>query len=306
METRGGKILEYLKENSHLDLEVPDIAFNVKKSEKTVEVALQKLQQKGLVTARQNEYGRVYWYALPSAPATRTIKLEDVAPPKESSVQKIDKAADEVDVSDLQPQPVPVGRKSKKTVAEAAPSVKSKEATPPATVPAQPSVSFKPKGVKISESPGSPASPTMPKAPPAAITAPKIDPAPAEPDIEFAPKPASKDNGVAAPEPRLKSLSPIVIAMTIIALFCMIALVRTCGPTGKIKALEAQSKNFVTSTDFKTVKDQAAKITEAEAKIAALTAQVDSLKGVTRQLIDASKKPVLSKMPVSRGSVRKR
>ena len=80
MDARGGKILEFLKENSHLDLEVPDIAFNVKKSEKTVEAALKKFQQKGLVTSRQNEFGRVYWYALPSAPITKILKTGDLLP----------------------------------------------------------------------------------------------------------------------------------------------------------------------------------------------------------------------------------
>ena len=80
MDARGGKILEFLKEHSHLDLEVPDIAFNVKKSEKTVEAALKKFQQKGLVTARQNEFGRVYWYALPSAPITRVLQAGELLP----------------------------------------------------------------------------------------------------------------------------------------------------------------------------------------------------------------------------------
>jgi predicted transcriptional regulator len=102
VDARGGKLLEFLKENNHLDLEVPDIAFSVKKSEKTVEAALQKLQQKGLVTARQNEYGRVYWYALPSAPITRSFKLDELKPIKESVKKNRNEVDDEIDLSELQ------------------------------------------------------------------------------------------------------------------------------------------------------------------------------------------------------------
>lgn len=78
VDARGGKVLDFLKENNHLDLEVPDIAFSVKKSEKTVEAALLKLKSRGLVTARQNEYGRVYWYALPLAPITKTFTIDEL------------------------------------------------------------------------------------------------------------------------------------------------------------------------------------------------------------------------------------
>ncbi len=79
METRTERILEFLKENTDNDFEVSDIAFNVKRSEKTVEAALKKLKEKGLVTSRQNENGRVFWYALPSAPITGSFKKEEVS-----------------------------------------------------------------------------------------------------------------------------------------------------------------------------------------------------------------------------------
>ena len=130
MEARGGKILEFLKENSHLDLEVPDIAFNVKKSEKTVEAALQKLQQKGLVTARQNEYGRVYWYALPSAPETKTIKPAEVSSLKESTMSQVERSDDEVDLSDLQKADAPSAKKSRKSVSPPPAPPKKKAAAP--------------------------------------------------------------------------------------------------------------------------------------------------------------------------------
>lgn len=81
METKSiTKILDFLKENPHLDLEISDIAFNLKRSEKSVEIALKKLQEKGLVTNRKSENGHIYWYALPTAPITKTIKIENVSP----------------------------------------------------------------------------------------------------------------------------------------------------------------------------------------------------------------------------------
>lgn len=115
VDVTGGKVLDYLRENSQLDLEAPDIAFNVKKSEKTVEAALLKLQRRGLVTSRQNEHGRVYWYALPSAPITTAFTIgDDVQPQEEKHVNKSDMNEDEVDLSELTELSKPAAAKSAK------------------------------------------------------------------------------------------------------------------------------------------------------------------------------------------------
>lgn len=104
MEKSIGKIIAYLMENRHLDLEAPDIAFHLKQSEKSVEVTLKKLAQQGLVTARQNEYGRVYWYALPSSGDTTSASIGTVTS-KALPRQTIE---DEVDIADLQKKTPPV------------------------------------------------------------------------------------------------------------------------------------------------------------------------------------------------------
>lgn len=98
MEKSTRRIIAYLTENGNLDLEVPDLAFHLKQSEKSVEANLKKLAQRGLVTARQNEFGRVYWYALPSSGDVKSAGLETVT----LNVLPQQADEDEVDIADLQ------------------------------------------------------------------------------------------------------------------------------------------------------------------------------------------------------------
>ena len=324
MEGRGGKVFEYLKENSNLDLEVPDIAFNVKKSEKTVEAALLKLQQKGLVTARQNEFGRVYWYALPSAPETKSFKFDDIASPKENSVKKNDSMDEEVDLSELtakEPPPAPVKKKGKKT------------AEPPATDLFEATIPPPGKTAKISVVSASP-SPRQ-AAPLSPAPAPKVDetaqpkaaapvktPPPPPPTSSFedmadfdakksAPasvKPYSvEDTQPTASAGRSDVNARITAALAVAAAAMLIAIVAYFGGMGaSSKALTLQAANakkFVTVEEFAAVKAEAAKAAQLEAKVAALAAQVENLKMQIAQPVEPVKKP-LGK--VGKGFYRKR
>ncbi|MBN1307981.1 MAG: hypothetical protein JXA18_08700 [Chitinispirillaceae bacterium] len=291
METRGGKILEFLRENSHLDLEVPDIAFSVKKSEKTVEAALQKYQQKGLVTARQNEYGRVYWYALPSASITKSFTIEESASPGEKKVNQAATTDDEVDVSALRGAEVPPVKKGRKTVAE--PSMSINEET--VLVSAQ---------AHAAASTGRPASDAPAAAPRKEMQAAPVPEAASPEAIDFFEKSAPTEK-IAAVEPEMREepaaaasrrgfLLPAVVGFAVAALIGLIALVRSGDALSRVKKLETVSKTFSTSDAVATgLKEQAAKTGEAEKGIAVLTAQVDSLKKVVDQLVAAQKKPTV-------------
>ena len=68
MDSHSKKILSFLRKNSNLDLEIPDISFHLKMDEHLVQNFLNTLYQQELITARQNERGRVYWYALDEKP----------------------------------------------------------------------------------------------------------------------------------------------------------------------------------------------------------------------------------------------
>ncbi|MBN1577292.1 MAG: hypothetical protein JW913_12110 [Chitinispirillaceae bacterium] len=295
METRGGKILEFLKENSQLDLEVPDIAFNVKKSEKTVEAALQKYQQKGLVTARQNEYGRVYWYALPSAPITKSLKIGEDSLPKENPVNQADARDDAVDLNELKSASAPPAKKGKRSVA--APPIQLKEETAPQGAPVQPASSLRPATTIKTVAAVKEEIQAVPQGVQESVQPEAVDFETAEPLRKVAAAtPDRSEESAAFPAPRGKSLSPVIIALVIIGFISLIALIRSGGPSKKIKKLETASKEFVTSGDFKVVKEQAITINELETKVTAQAAQIDSLKKVVELLAAPPEKPPVKRI----------
>jgi DNA-binding MarR family transcriptional regulator len=59
------KIITFLTRNAHLDVEVPDIAFHLKLDEKIVKSNLDALLEMDIVSMKQNQYGRTYWYYVP-------------------------------------------------------------------------------------------------------------------------------------------------------------------------------------------------------------------------------------------------
>lgn len=65
MEQLQHKIITFLTRNAHLDVEAPDIAFHLKMDEKDVQVTLDALLEKGVVSVQKNQYGRTYWYYVP-------------------------------------------------------------------------------------------------------------------------------------------------------------------------------------------------------------------------------------------------
>lgn len=65
MEQIQHKIITFLTRNAHLDVEVPDIAFHLKLDEKIVQSNLDTLLDMGIVSVKQNQYGRTYWYYVP-------------------------------------------------------------------------------------------------------------------------------------------------------------------------------------------------------------------------------------------------
>jgi len=260
VEPRGGKVLEFLKDNSHLDLEVPDIAFSVKKSEKTVEAALEKLQQKGLVTARRNEYGRVYWYALPSAPITRTYNVADLKTVKEELVSNNkDMDDDAVDLSELQEKSVPKPEKKTRKIGKPADTVAftaGEDLPKGVTKDVGDDVTFavREKGKKPSKQ----------------IDSPLPDEEPADP--------VGKSGA-----------SPLTIpAIIIVGVISVAALVKGFGVDPKLAALSKTiPKDYATAAELTTLKSEITKFDALDAKIAGLTAKVDSLTTV----IDSLKTP---------------
>lgn len=258
MDARGGKLLEFLRENNHLDLEVPDIAFSVKKSEKTVEAALLKLQQKGLVTARQNEYGRVYWYALPSAPITRTFKLDELKEIKEEFVNRKSEMEDEeVDLSELQSKSAskPVAkplRKSKKSIPVSENEPEKESIVGPALLKKEIPPVSEPKVDKETEVPLSLSSVDV--------------------EEEF-----SAD--VIEPEGKMTTSTLTLPVLIIVGLISLGALVRGCGADGKIAAVQKSlPQNILTADDLIPLKSQIAAVNDLQKKIEALSSTVDSLK----------------------------
>lgn len=71
------RILIFLRKNSHLDLEIPDIAFHLKINEPIVQHSLKLLYRNKLVTAKKNEYGRVFWYAVSGESKTQAHESEN-------------------------------------------------------------------------------------------------------------------------------------------------------------------------------------------------------------------------------------
>ena len=76
MDIHSKRILNFIKKNNNLDLDVSDIAFHLKLDEQFVQNFLQNLARKGFVKAKQNQHGRVYWYAV-------------AEPPKEAREEKV-------------------------------------------------------------------------------------------------------------------------------------------------------------------------------------------------------------------------
>ena len=279
MDARGGKILEFLKENSHLDLEVPDIAFNVKKSEKTVEAALKKFQQKGLVTARQNEFGRVYWYALPSAPITKILQADELLPktPEAASAEDDDEA---VDLFSL-PKAPPVSK----------PAVDKKEEKP-AT-----STRRKPRTVK-----------TVPKAEVEEVTIEKNESITADTAFEPAPKIDSVEESPsfeeAVDEVPVRSVNALRIPVLVagaVAVLAVIIGVNALGRGGKLEkkiaAVEQTiPKDVATSAELIEVKSQLSGIAALEEKVTTLSGLVDSLSNeIVKINEEKTKKPVYRK-----------
>ncbi|NLG16983.1 MAG: hypothetical protein GX556_06580 [Fibrobacter sp.] len=90
MDIHSKKILSFLKRNSNLDLEVPDIAFHLKLDENFVQNFLNSLYQKGFVTAKQNKQGRVYWYAVEEPPREEPDVAVEKTPEKISNSDDFD------------------------------------------------------------------------------------------------------------------------------------------------------------------------------------------------------------------------
>jgi DNA-binding transcriptional ArsR family regulator len=305
LESRGGKILEFLRENSHLDLEVPDIAFNVKKSEKTVEAALKKFQQKGLVTARQNEYGRVYWYALPSAPITKTFKLEDLQASKgDTSPVKESSADDEVDLSELtsisnaQPKADPKEEKPESPKKARKKTVKPKKKTAPKKAEVEmPAPEFEkkkevPNAEKAQEEFNLEDAADFDSAPPPAGKDPVTEPTP---ELEFESEPEPQTDSAPVPEPmddtdeafsptqngnKTPAPAPTLLIIFVLGIISIGSLIKGCGTSGKLHALEsAIPKDVVVQNDLEDIQTlHAAEMAVLEKKLEAMTSQLDNLK----------------------------
>jgi len=283
VDARGGRILEFLKENSHLDLEVPDIAFNVKKSEKTVEAALKKFQQKGLVTARQNEFGRVYWYALPSAPITKILQTEELLP--KSSGSESDPDDDEaVDLFSLPKEETKAASPAKKNEDKPAKTALRKTRTvKTAAKPQADETAVKPKIEKPAAKP-----------PETAVVEPTFEPAP---PVET---PVADNKFVDVediPAARNGSGALLQVAVLLVAVIAVILSINAIGRGGRItKQLAAVEKSIpkdvVATADLQTVKEQVAGIAALEEKITALTTVVDSLSNEIVKINEAKAKPV--------------
>jgi hypothetical protein len=328
----GGKIIEFLRENSHLDLEVPDIAFNVKKSERTVEAALKKFQQKGLVTARQNEYGRVYWYALPSAPATKTFRVEELtSQKKERKKSSGDDLEDEVDLSELtgkstdakvevknEEPPVAAGKAKKAAAKKPAARKKTGRAKKAVKKEPVPKVSETTPPEKAADSGLSEEKSEMeiynmakPEKP-----VPAPDDLGEEVDLEAlsgkkpepqAPPPAAEDDDEVpvAKTPSISAMSSILVALFAVGLLSVGGLLKSNGFKGRIMALEtAMPKDVVANKDFQVLEDRVAKVEEMENRMAAMATEIDSLKTKVDSLVVASK--ASKKKPVVRRRRRKR
>jgi len=61
------RIVSYLHSNDSVDLDESTIALELHLDETFVHTALTELYREGMVTARQNEFGKVYWYAIADA-----------------------------------------------------------------------------------------------------------------------------------------------------------------------------------------------------------------------------------------------
>lgn len=272
MDARGGKILEFLKENSHLDLEIPDIAFNVKKSERTVEAALKKFQLKGLVTARQNEFGRVYWYALPSAPITKILKAEELlAPDPEKESGDDDEAIDLASLPKSKPKP----KKSRST------SPRKKTATTQSAS----------RNVSKDKSTSAPETVKMPAVPPQEVAeeatfepAPVGEPVPEPVTIEEV-----EEERFEAPVKKTASGLPLQVTVGIVALLAVIlgftGMKRGDNLSDKIATVEkAIPTDVVASAELKALQDQVAGMAVFEEKLDSLTVKVDSLTGKLSEL----------------------
>ena len=88
MEQIEKKILGYLKKNTHKDIEIADVAFQMHSEEQAVQQLFNDLYRQGLVSARQSVEGRIYWYAVNSSGVTPSNE-------KENNGQEVDIEEDE-------------------------------------------------------------------------------------------------------------------------------------------------------------------------------------------------------------------
>ncbi len=276
MDARGGKILEFLKENSHLDLEVADIAFNVKKSEKTVEAALKKFQQKGLVTARQNEFGRVYWYALPSAPITKILQAEELLPktPVAAPAEDDEEAVDLFSLPKAPPAGKPVA--AKKTEKPATATRRKPRTVKQASKAEVEEVTIEKSGDTIPDTTFEPA--------------PQVDSVEETPSFE-----AAAEELPVRSAPALQI--PVLVAGAVAVLAVIIG-VNALGRGGKLEkkiaAVEQTiPKDVATSAELMEVKTQLGGIAALEEKVTTLSGLMDSLSNeIVKINEEKAKKPV--------------
>jgi predicted transcriptional regulator len=87
MDATVQKIITFLTRNAHLDCEIPDIAFHLKLDEQQVQQTLNELYEKGVVTLRQNQYGRTYWYFVPQR---SSMPFETMSSPVSEELTELD------------------------------------------------------------------------------------------------------------------------------------------------------------------------------------------------------------------------
>jgi len=266
VDVTGGKVLEYLRENSRLDLEAPDIAFNVRKSEKTVEAALLKLERRGLVTSRQNEHGRVYWYALPSAPITKAFTIDDdVQPQEENHVNQSDMNEDEVDLSELTELSKPAAAKSAKAGTKRKNDKGSRQGRDETSDSAVASSDYGTKGERSA----------------VASSAEQDD---YEDKFDSSPSAIAKVRLLELLSSERGFRVILIAAVVVVGLIGIIALIRVGNANARVEKVDAASKMFVTENKLEPYAALLEKSGAMERDIAGLKGRVDSLSTVIEKL----------------------
>lgn len=269
MESKSiSKVLDFLKENPNLDLEISDIAFNLKRSEKSVETALKKLLEKGLVTSRKSEEDRVYWYALPSAPITKTIKIENTSIPTPTS--NISTAASSESKEEIEKETIPDLRSELEKIK----NTQNKKAISSAEDESQ----VKQKDLSFEKD-----------------------------RTQMEDGKTKKQIGISSLKSVSSKISlphlviGIFLAVLLVFLLNIIILIKFASVSKNINIIKSVlSKEIVTSSDLnKVVKDFTEKIGSVEEKVSILNSQVDSLRNQIQKkeidLVKSSKKSKLKK-----------